>query len=66
MAESPQWPASRVRQTYIDFFAERGHTVGEFNRPPLPCRYCLLLRYSGTTIVFTHTLPLPPIFGHRL
>ncbi|KAF4125165.1 alanyl-tRNA synthetase [Geosmithia morbida] len=27
MAESPAWPAARVRQTFIDFFAERGHSV---------------------------------------
>jgi hypothetical protein len=31
MAESThQWPAARVRQTFLDYFAEKDHTVGEW------------------------------------
>ena len=28
-----EWPAARVRKTFFDFFAERGHTVGESTMP---------------------------------
>jgi alanyl-tRNA synthetase len=27
MAESQKWPAARVRQTFLDYFAEKGHTI---------------------------------------
>lgn len=26
--DSVQWPAKRVRQTFFDYFEERGHTIG--------------------------------------
>lgn len=29
MTESTEWPAARVRKTFFDHFAERGHTIGE-------------------------------------
>ena len=35
MAES-QWPAARVRQTFFDYFAARGHTIGKFPRHHVP------------------------------
>ena len=25
----PEWAAARVRQTFLDYFKERGHTFGE-------------------------------------
>jgi alanyl-tRNA synthetase len=31
-----EWPAARVRKTFFDFFAERGHTVGESKMPRQP------------------------------
>ncbi|PHH77464.1 hypothetical protein CDD80_583 [Ophiocordyceps camponoti-rufipedis] len=27
MSREPKWPASRVRKTFFDFFAQRGHTI---------------------------------------
>lgn len=26
---TPEWGAARVRQTFLDYFKERGHTFGE-------------------------------------
>jgi alanyl-tRNA synthetase len=26
--EQPQWAAAKVRQTFLDYFKERGHTFG--------------------------------------
>ncbi|KAF7560904.1 hypothetical protein G7046_g3230 [Stylonectria norvegica] len=36
MAAEIKWPAARVRQTFLDFFEQRGHTI-----VPLDCPRCL-------------------------
>lgn len=36
MAESLEWPAARVRQTFFDYFAARGHTIGKFPDANMP------------------------------
>lgn len=28
---TPQWPAQRVRDTYLDFFKDKNHTFGKFS-----------------------------------
>jgi len=34
MADQVHWTGPRVRQTFLDYFAERGHTVGMLPRHP--------------------------------
>lgn len=47
MAESThQWPAARVRQTFLDYFAEKDHTVGEWRglQQPHDTNHCARIR----------------------
>lgn len=32
MATEVKWTAETVRKTFLNYFEERGHTVGEFGR----------------------------------
>lgn len=34
MSSNEQWPAVRVRNTFLDYFKNHGHTFGESNPPP--------------------------------
>jgi hypothetical protein len=34
--EQPQWGAARVRQTFLDYFANKGHTFGTFDFHSMP------------------------------
>ena len=36
----PEWPASRVRETFLDFFKERGHTFGQREIPGTLTCWC--------------------------
>lgn len=34
MSSQGEWTGVKVRQTFFDFFAERGHTIGKYASPP--------------------------------
>lgn len=47
---SPEWPARRVRETFLEYFKKNGHTIGSFSTPLLfsgcllpPCPQQLML-----------------------
>lgn len=45
MAAQPKWTATKVRKEFLDFFAERQHTIGEFS-----CFFRGLFRYRGVLL----------------
>ena len=51
MASIPQqWPAQRVRDTFLNFFKEKGHTYGKYPSPQIGLRTLTLLVPSSSVV----------------
>ena len=60
MGSQEQWPAARVRETFLDFFKKNGHTFGTFKIGYLKLSYqlaCLRVFPVPSSSVVPHSDP---------
>lgn len=65
MTTETNWPAAKVRQTFLDYFEKRGHTVGEYSLVrPIPWSPAahdilgrLIFHHDNTAIEPAHSMP---------
>jgi hypothetical protein len=54
--DTQKWTAPLVRKTFLDYFAERGHTIGMPSPHPQSSCVWLLLLNHGTALFWLHSI----------